>query len=333
MYSSQKDEDFNATRRDIDRWLADPEADRLVKRRREIQYCYGKGAKTNRPVERKAITSFSAVAARRLRRYIDNYYADFTGMITLTYGKDYPLDGRVVKKHLRAFWERLRRLPTTGTDETGATWLQEYSLVWWIEYQERGAPHIHAVVTGWLSMAWVAQNWSAVSGAPAATSTRVESLRDSETAGSYAAKYAAKAEQHEVPGGYENCGRHWGCIGARPAGGGPRVPRVAAATPARTAGRLRACARPQMQVRAWNREITERAKMGHAKEEAQYYLDMPPIYIEGRCLWTVRVYEHDGGYSIYGNEREIEELWRYLQANTVTIDQIDHDGGSIARAM
>lgn len=313
MYIPCNSKQFDIESKRIQDWLSDPEADRVVKRRREIQYCYGHGTKKNITPHRTELKEFSPIAANRLRRYIDNFYVDFTGMVTLTYGEVFPWDGREVKKHLRALFERLRRLKVESGTVFESTWLKKFSLVWWIEYQERGAPHIHALVTGWISKTWLSEAWSQISGAPAATSTRVEKLKDADAAGSYAAKYAAKAEQHTVPADFTNCGRHWGCVGARPGEGQSRVPRLSAATPARAAGLVRACARAQMQARAWNKDVKERLSKGDGTAEPGYLLDMPPIYLEGRCLWTVRIYEHDGGYSMYGNEREIQLLWDYLQ--------------------
>lgn len=261
--------------------------DKLVKRRREIQYLAGGGSQGGgKPPERTAITSMTPASANRLKKYIDNYYEDFFNMITLTYGADWPTDGKEVKRNLNAFFERIRR---TG-------WFKEYSLVWWLEFQQRGAPHIHMVTTGWMPMRFVATIWSEVSGAPAASSTRVESLYASDEVGRYAAKYAAKTDQKQVPEGYDHFGRFWGRRGRRPVVGPTQPKEVAAAIPGEARTLLRAWARAQ-----------------EAAKTTGVAIGLPPLiaYLQPR---TLRVYEHEGGWSIYGSAREIEIIWHYLLA-------------------
>jgi len=303
--TTQSDREFNAELAKIDRWLTDPSADRMVRRRREIQYCFGPGTKTNITPERRAITSFSAASANRLRRYIDNYYTDFSTMVTLTYGRDFPTDGRIVKRHLRAFFERLRRYPVSDSPTDLGRWMERHSLVWWIEYQERGAPHIHFVATGWIGKTWLSECWAEITNGDVSACSRVEALLHADSAGSYAAKYAAKAEQHQVPEGFTNCGRHWGRVGRRPADGSTCTPKLAAAIPARVGGALRAAARAHLHAREFNRDAK-------ARPGAQFLVELPPIYVGEHVLWSTRCYQHDGGYSIYGPEREIELLWEYL---------------------
>ncbi len=282
----QSDREF-ATNKAATDWEMAKVKDKIIKRRREIQYLAGGGGQGGgKPPTRTEITKMTLASANRLRRYIDNYYEDFFNMITLTYGKTWPTDGREVKRHLNAFFERIRR-----TD-----WFKEYSLVWWLEFQERGAPHIHMVTTGWMPMRFIARAWSDVSGAPGETSTRVEALYASDEVGKYAAKYAAKADQKQVPDGYDHFGRFWGRRGARPAVGPTQPKEVSAATPGE-ARRL---------LRAWVHAQQAQKMTGIA-------IGLPPLiaYLQPR---TLRVYEHEGGWSIYGSKREIETIWHYLLA-------------------
>lgn len=303
---TQSDKNYQAEIAKMNRWLADPEADRVIKRRREIQYCYGPGSKGNRAPERKALASFSAVAGNRLRRYIDNYYDDFTGMVTLTYGTNAPTDGRIVKGHLRAFFERLRRHAPLDAKLEYTSWMEAHSAIWWVEYQERGAPHIHMLVTGWLEKMWVAKAWSEITDGDLYACSRVEALRSSESAGSYAGKYAAKAEQHQVPPGFENCGRHWGRVGRKPGEGQQLVPKVAAATRVMSASVIRATAGAHMRAR----EVSRAKGFGSSMHLPMIVVNDPDL---GQVvLRTLRVYEHDGGYSIYGSEWEVTLYWNYL---------------------
>lgn len=284
-----RDQEFIKAKSDYDHYI-NSAPDRVIKYRRELQYLAGGGSKGGKPGERGEIEKFSPATGRRLRRFIDNYYTDFKGMVTLTYGADWPEDGRVVKRHLSAFFEQLRR----------NMWFERQSLVWWLEFQHRGAPHIHMIVTSWISKATVSKAWSRISGAPIKTCTRVEQLRRPDDAGAYAAKYAAKQEQKGVPPGYVGVGRFWGRRGARPCEGAiiPRV--VAAAIPVRARDLMRQL-----------RETFQRKSVAKT---------MP---------YTLRVYEHEGGWSIYGTESEINQIWHCLQDHSrAALDQRAKQQGS-----
>jgi hypothetical protein len=113
------------------------------------------------------------------------------------------------------------------------------SVTWFLEFQRRGAPHVHMLTNfkikkDWVSAAW-ARLWKdrlvAIRGAEAAetisavmekVSTRVEWLRSAAVMKKYATKYSAKTDQKDVPENYTHVGRFWGIRGDRT--------RVAAAT-------------------------------------------------------------------------------------------------------
>jgi len=293
----QPQSEFDSEQRKLNAYI-NHSTDRVIRRRREIQYLVSE-SKGSTPGKRPEITSFTPAASNRLRRYIDNYYADFETMVTLTYGATWPTDGRVVKRHLAAWFERLRRQTTL---QDGVSWMTEYSLVWWLEFQERGAPHIHMVATGWISKSWAAEAWAHITGGDVTACCRVEGLRDSDAVGAYAAKYAAKSDQKTVPPGYENVGRFWGRRGRRPFAG-PCVPRqvVAATGTSRMDARrwLRACA-----------EARERARThadAHAGARARAI-----VRVGGLALPSIRVYKHDGGFSIYGSTRDIQFVIEHI---------------------
>jgi hypothetical protein len=139
-------------------------------------------------------------------------------MVTLTYpGKWIPVasSGRMVKGHLQTFRKRLER------------YLSKYNIspsaLWFLEFQERGAPHLHLILWGGLSVlnkknlkAWVSRNWAAVVN----HSELVERWKH-EKAGTqvakmkcehfgYAVKYATKMKQKVVPAEFSDVGRFWG---------------------------------------------------------------------------------------------------------------------------
>lgn len=147
---------------------------------------------------------------------------EFKSMLTLTYPKYFPMDGKIVKADVAAIVQKIRR----------AGW----SYLWFLEFQKRGAPHIHLlldvdVITprmrvdyGLYWTARIALNDWFVGHCPAAaydaevmkmikfnTDYRIwETIRDRDGARNYVAKYASKERQKTVPRKYQNVGRFWG---------------------------------------------------------------------------------------------------------------------------
>ena len=60
---------------------------------------------------------------------------EFRSMLTLTYPRQFPKDGHIVKKDLNALLQKVRRNI-------------EGEYLWFLEFQTRGAPHIHLLLTG-----------------------------------------------------------------------------------------------------------------------------------------------------------------------------------------
>jgi hypothetical protein len=124
-------------------------------------------------------------------------------LITLTYPREFPQDGRTVKRHWAAFRHWLTRRRVRGE--------------WFLEFQKRGAPHFHVFVDRFVDYQEVAAAWYRIAGGGdrlhLAAGTRVEQLREVYAAARYAEKYAVKAEQKEVPEGFEEVGRFWGTFG------------------------------------------------------------------------------------------------------------------------
>jgi hypothetical protein len=136
--------------------------------------------------------------------------------VTLTYPSVFPADGPSVKRHLKRIVDLLRLCGVRG--------------MWFLEFQQRGAPHLHLFCVGvrrWMVngrtgerrsfKSWLSDRWYGIVGSGdvlhLAAGSRVEMLREQHAVSSYAAKYAAKQEQKEVPGGFERVGRFWGAFG------------------------------------------------------------------------------------------------------------------------
>jgi hypothetical protein len=111
-----------------------------------------------------------------------------------------PTDGKIVKQHINAFNQFLRR---NGV---------EY--FWFLEFQERGAPHMHYFLTLPIKRERIVKAWCSIVGSKGKdhreAGIRIEWFRSENKEAAYAAKYASKKEQKEVPENYKNVGRFWG---------------------------------------------------------------------------------------------------------------------------
>lgn len=152
---------------------------------------------------RGAIVEFSAASARRLLFCARNFPA-LEVMVTLTYPAEYPVDGRRVMNH----WRRMRQWLVRNGNPVG---------LWFKEFQARGAPHFHVFMPTEVPKAAVAEAWYSIVGSGdlrhLRAGTRTERLRNPDAAGAYAAKYASKSLQKEVPEEFRNVGRFWGTWG------------------------------------------------------------------------------------------------------------------------
>jgi hypothetical protein len=156
---------------------------------------------------RSEVTEFSPSSRRRLAFVASNTDVDLRVMITLTYPREFPCDGLVVKRDFDVFrqaaWRRWDRP----------------SYLWFLEFQKRGAPHIHILLSqvpvDESTRLWLSQRWYEICGTGderhLRAGTRLERLRIPEGARHYVVKEMAKMYQKQVPEGFRNVGRFWGC--------------------------------------------------------------------------------------------------------------------------
>lgn len=162
--------------------------------------------------ERGEITMFSKKSRMRLAFVASNTRVVFKTMVTLTYPKEWSNDGKNVKKHLHEFLKWCRRRFASP------------SYLWFLEFQKRGAPHIHLLLDCPMPQdkaqrldvyACVSVRWYAIVGSNdekhLLAGTRVERIRKPDGAARYCLKYAYKTKQKCVPDAYRNVGRFWGC--------------------------------------------------------------------------------------------------------------------------
>lgn len=163
-----------------------------------------------KPVKRGGIKEFSAQSRRRLAFVASNTSVEFMSMVTLTYPSEYPGDGWMVKDDLRMFMNAMDLK------------LGKFEYLWFMEFQKRGAPHIHILtdinlfhVKQWEHMRqWIAERWFNVVNSGddrhKRAGTRFEKLRSSDGGSRYAVKYAKKMRQKDVPPSFRNVGRFYG---------------------------------------------------------------------------------------------------------------------------
>lgn len=165
---------------------------------------------------RSGVHEFSAGSAVRMRRYIRECMAEYQNMVTLTYPGFFESDGAIVKDHLRRYLQELKR----KIERENPHDVLRYSTFWFLEFQERGAPHFHLFTTHYASKDWVSKTWYRIVNSEdprhLVAGTRCEKLeRGRSGLISYATKYACKQCQKVVPKDYENVGRFWGVSGYR----------------------------------------------------------------------------------------------------------------------
>jgi len=160
--------------------------------------------------QRGEVYELSDKSLKRLAFIANNTDVEFRSMVTLTYPGEFPLDGALCKKHLRAILTAFKR-------RLG----ESVAYLWFLEFQRRGAPHFHVLINVALTVedhawqqSWLSDRWYKIvgSGDPnhLLAGTRWENIREIEGARHYMVKYAAKTYQKEVPDGFTNVGRFWG---------------------------------------------------------------------------------------------------------------------------
>ena len=165
---------------------------------------------------RSSISHFSVGCGVRMRRYLRECRAVYQCMVTLTYPSDYPTDGARSKEHLRRYLQECKR----WDEKANPLATTDFSAFWFLEFQERGAPHYHIFLNRCPPKDFNSSTWYRIVNSEdekhLRAGTRTEVLRRGRAGTiSYASKYAAKAAQKSVPAGYENVGRFWGICGDR----------------------------------------------------------------------------------------------------------------------
>lgn len=180
----------------------------------QVKRCDLTVKKPSRPLShspgiKQNIFEFSAHSRARLLSVCRNSGHLIKSQFLLSYPAVFPQDGLTVKKHLNQFLVELRK-------EFGGSEVCHY--LWCLEFQERGAPHIHffsSLDVNDSTRQWLASSWvRIIGGGPGALtfhSHRNNFFTWDMQSGSYLSKqYLAKSVQKTVPEKYKNVGRFWG---------------------------------------------------------------------------------------------------------------------------
>ncbi len=172
---------------------------------------------------RMEIAELSKSSLSRLAFLAQNTPAKFASMLTLSYGRIFPSDGVQVKASLNRFLSFLRAR------------YSPMQYLWFLEFQRRGAPHIHILLDHPVIEAdrvIIAYRWTAAAMFYALLDKEYElaaivdceakmklvhahprtweNLRSSGGAAGYVTAYATKPKQKVVPRAFHNVGRFWG---------------------------------------------------------------------------------------------------------------------------
>lgn len=168
---------------------------------------------------RGAVRTFTPASRKRMLQMVATIVNTKAIFLTLTYGQEYPIF-KDTKRDVDVFCKRLKReFPSSG-------------ILWRVERQKRGAPHIHLLIWGVPFLHWnkVREWWSAVidekyhdwsSGKAVCPHVHGEILAGTRQVMYYVTKYCAKNDplhldslmSHISPQQMEITGRHWGIIG------------------------------------------------------------------------------------------------------------------------
>lgn len=166
---------------------------------------------------RGRINRFTGGSCSRLVAFLRECDADYRFLGTLTVGASWTRDGAEFKACLDKYLCWFMRAQQRAASESGLD-PATVSLLWFLEFQRRGAPHVHFLYTHRIPWRDAAIAWANAINDPsiALTSTKFERIRAGRSGIlAYVRKYAAKLEQKEVPSDYQFVGRFWGVRGLR----------------------------------------------------------------------------------------------------------------------
>lgn len=176
--------------------------------------------------KREAITERSGKSRKKLSFTVANTETKIVGMIVLTW-RTAPMDGKIVKRQLGDLFDAMRR-----------QWGKSIEWLWWMEFQKRGAVHVHIITAGSIhddlqtvqrvrrgklrnvfcgeQADWIGQKWLKIIKADKCEKSQAftrggiwEKFDKPDGAARYTAKDAWKPHQTTIPKQYQNVGAWW----------------------------------------------------------------------------------------------------------------------------
>lgn len=151
---------------------------------------------------RGKVTNFSYKSERRMRLALEDTAKLWDVFAVLTYPGEFPCDGAKVKRDVQALKRWLKR---QGIKD----------IFWGLEFQKRGAPHINLLLSSRVDKDALSLAWFNIVGSGderhLKAGTQIQKVKDSDAVSTYVIGYQYKRWQKDVPEGYENVGRFWGC--------------------------------------------------------------------------------------------------------------------------
>lgn len=211
------DHDVRVKRRMVRRDWTDEETRRMVEGGMWARQGSCGAGKARRKGNKKRIsrTEPKTFSLLEFQLYVKNSGIHFQSFLTLSYGQNFPRNGRIVARHQNAFHSQLRkRYPDV-----------EYA--WMKEFQERGAAHFHYLLNIAeydIDREWLAKVWARIVGGGEKVRwqhTRPEvweAFREKDGAIRYVGKYLRKSQEEDgknqkkvpVDKGWVHWGRWWG---------------------------------------------------------------------------------------------------------------------------
>jgi hypothetical protein len=157
---------------------------------------------TGKSCFRGKVKGLSYKSVRKMRLLLEDTADLWQITVTLTYPGEFPLNGRKVKRDIDAMNHWFKRQGVTD-------------IFWTIEFQERGAPHVHCLLSSKVDKKKLSAAWYKIVGSgdlkhlEAGTSTG--EIKDRDRLTTYVLGYHWKKDQKEVPENFQNVGRFWGC--------------------------------------------------------------------------------------------------------------------------
>lgn len=155
----------------------------------------------NKTPNKNNIKEYVPRTAFRLGLQLSEFGYLYKYEITLTYPEEFPMNGLEVRRHRLAILRKMKRYG-----------MKEYT--WSLEFQERGAPHIHILLDAWIGKKKLKNAWYEIVGSGdlkhLEIGAMIAQIGDITLTRMYIASYARKKDQKQVPAGYENVGKFWG---------------------------------------------------------------------------------------------------------------------------